>query len=75
LSRPSSADVFGLCAVMLGANGLLFSGALRLLGGDSRGDWIGIALLMTLIMAAALAGTARWIVAVSARATPAGARA
>ncbi len=68
LSRPGVADVFGLSAVMLGANGLLFSGALRVLAGDSRGDWIGIALMMTLIMAAALAGTARWVLAVARRA-------
>jgi hypothetical protein len=65
-SRPGSADVFGLSAVMLGANGLLFSGALRVLVGDSRGDWIAIALFMTLIMAAALAGTARWVLSVAA---------
>ncbi len=65
-SRPGSADVFGLSAVMLGANVLLLSATLRVLSGGSRMDWIAIALFTTLIMAAALAGTARWVMSVAA---------
>jgi uncharacterized membrane protein len=65
-SRPGGADVFGLSAVMLGANTLLFSATLRMLSGDSLADWIFISLFTTLVMAAALAVTARWIMAVAA---------
>jgi hypothetical protein len=70
-SRPGSTDVFGLSAVMLGANVLLLSATLRVLIGDfkdSRADFmIPITLLTTLIMAAALTGTARWIMSVAAQ--------
>ena len=65
-SRPGSADVFGLSAVMLGANVLLLSATLRVLSEGSRIDLIVIALFTTLIMAAALAGTARWVMSVAA---------
>lgn len=70
-SRPGSTDVFGLSAVMLGANVLLLSATLRVLIGDfidSRADFmIPITLFTTLIMAAALTGTARWIMSVAAQ--------
>lgn len=65
LSRPVWCDVFSLSAVMLGANVLLFSGVLRLLGGDGRFDWIGSMFLLALVMAAALAGTGRWVMHVA----------
>lgn len=64
-SRPGSADVFGLSAVMLGAN-VLLSATLRVLSEGSHIDLIVIALFTTLIMAAALAGTARWVMSVAA---------
>jgi uncharacterized membrane protein len=70
-SRPGSTDVFGLSAVMLGANVLLLSATLRVLIGDFKDSrayfMISITLLTTLIMAAALTGTARWIMSVAAQ--------
>lgn len=73
LSRPAWVDVFSLSAVMLGANVLLFSGVLRLFGGDSRLDWIGSMFLLAVVMAGALAGTGRWVLHVAKANTAAGA--
>ncbi len=65
LSRPAWVDVFSLCAVMLGANVLLFSGVFRLLYGGVRGDWIASMLILTVVMAGALAATGRWVLHVA----------
>jgi hypothetical protein len=66
LSRPAWTDVFSLCVVMLSANELLFSGVLRLLFGGIQGLWIiPSMLILTVVMAGAMAATGRWVLHVA----------
>ncbi|MDP3613317.1 MAG: DUF2157 domain-containing protein, partial [Rubrivivax sp.] len=65
LSRPAGFDIFGLSAVALGLNALLFGGLARLLFDNSGDDPIGRLLLLGVAAAAMLGGTVALILRLS----------